>query len=200
MDLLAEGGFEALSFEEVARRSQASKATLYRRWSSRKDMVVAAIKSGPNSGMRAEPVDTGSLRGDLLELLERLQRSMSRGGRASLILLQAGLEDPDLCHHIEESVGPTGARLPEEVVQRAIARGELPPGAKAFAYEEVAGAVLLLRSLNGLTTDTAYRELLVDAVLIPALGSAAGEHAQHGIFSGAPTPASPSTTTDRNLS
>jgi AcrR family transcriptional regulator len=199
MDVVAETGFAGLTFEEVARRARCSKTTLYRRWPTKKDMLVAAIKAGPASGNAPGPVATGSLRGDLLALLGRLEESMERGGAVSLLLLQAGLEDPDLCHYIEESAGPTGARLPRDVIQAAVARGELPADADPFAYEEVAGAVLLVRKLNGLTTDTAYRELLVDTVLIPAL-SRSHPGPQRGIFSGAPTRATPTTTKDSTRS
>lgn len=188
MEVVSERGFDALSFEEVARRAGCSKATLYRRWDTKQQMVVAAIKATTNSVAAQSPVDTGSLRGDLLALLERLEASMSIGGRISLLLLQAGIEDPELCHDIEEAAGPTGARLPENVMRAAIERGELPENADPFAYEEVAGAALLVRKLNGLVTDASYRELLVDSVLLPALR---GSHPapQRGIFSGSPTPA-----------
>lgn len=188
MDVVSERGFDALSFAEVARRARCSKATLYRRWATRQEMVVAGIKATTNSGVARSPVDTGSLRGDLLALLERLEASMSIGGRVSLLLLQAGIEDPELCHDIEQAVGPTGARLPENVMVAAIERGDLPESADPFAYEEVAGAALLVRKLNGLTTDASYRELLVDSVLLPALRGSYPV-AQHGIFSGSPTPA-----------
>jgi AcrR family transcriptional regulator len=188
MDLVEERGFDALSFEEVARRARCSKATLYRRWADKQEMVIAAIRAATSTASAPPPVDTGSLRGDLLELLGRLEASMSVGGQLSLLLLQAGIEDPDLCHEIEEAVGPTGARLPENVIRAAIERGELPDGADPFPYEEVGGAALLVRKLNGLTTDAAYRELLVDSVLLPAL-RASGPAPQRGIFSGSPTAA-----------
>ena len=188
MELVSERGFDALSFEEVARRARCSKATLYRRWDTRQEMVIAAIKATTSSAASPSPVDTGSLRGDVLALLERLEASMSIGGRISLLLLQAGIEDPGLCHDIEQAVGPTGARLPEDVMRAAIKRGELPEKADPFAYEEAAGATLLVRKLNGLTTDAAYRELLADTVLLPALRSSYPV-SQCGIFSGSPTPA-----------
>lgn len=189
MDMVAEEGFDALSFEGVARRARCSKATLYRRWNTKQEMVVAAIKATAGSAASPSPVDnTGSLRGDLLALLGRLEASMSIDGRISLLLLQAGIEDPYLCHDIEEAVGPTGARLPENVMAAAIERGELPDGADPFAYEEVAGAALLVRKLNGLTTDASYRELLVDSVLLPALHNSCPVP-QRGIFSGSPTSA-----------
>lgn len=188
LGLVEEVGVDGVSFEEVARRAQASKRTLYRRWATKQQMIVAAIKAGPARANTPVVIDTGSLRGDLLALLERLEAAMDAGGATSLTLLQAGLSDPELCHHIEEAVGPTGARLPANVLQAAIARGELPNDADPFAYEEVAGAVLLIRKLNALTTDRAYRELLVDSVLVPALKRGEGS-GQHGIFSGQPAPA-----------
>lgn len=188
LQVTAEVGFPALTFEEVARRAHASKATLYRRWATTKDMLVAAIKAGPAADSAQASIDTGSLRGDLLALLERLEASMAAGGPVSLMLLQAGLEDPDLCQHIEATAGPTGARLPADVLAAAITRGELPDGATTFAYEEVAGTVLLIRQLNALATDAPYRETLVDSMIIPALRHGPSTR-ERGIFSGDPRPA-----------
>lgn len=188
MELVAAHGYDAVTFEGVARRAGCSKATVYRRWTTKQEMVVAAVKASATADDAPPVIDTGSLRTDLLALLERLEVSMSADGRLSLLLLQAGIEDADLCQAIEEASGPTGARLPANVLQAAKARGELPADADPFAYEEAAGATLLVRVLNGLTTDAAYRELLVDRVLIPAL-RAGGPAPQQGIFSGGPTPA-----------
>ncbi|WP_237742847.1 TetR/AcrR family transcriptional regulator [Actinopolymorpha alba] len=190
--LLAERGYEGITFEEVARRAGASKPTLYRRWKSRREMVVAAVKAGPARRDDQDEINTGSLRGDLLALCERLIRTMhSTDSQTALLLLQAGLEDPELCEDIERAAGPTGARLPTAVVDAAIRRGELPDDVDPFPFEEVAGATLLLRRLNGLSTDSAYLTALVDSILIPALRATSQRSAAlpAGIFSGRPTPA-----------
>ncbi len=196
VSLLAERGYDGVTFEEVARRAGASKATLYRRWKSRREMVVAALKAGPAGRERADGIDTGSLRGDLLALCGRLLATMrSADGRTALLLLQAGIENPDLCEEIERAVGPTGARLPASVVDAAIRRGELPDRVDSFPFEEVAGSVLLLRRLNGLDTDDAYLEALVDSILIPALLATSTQPAglPAGIFSGRPSLQPPAT-------
>ncbi len=197
LDVMGDLGVEGVTFEEVSRRAQASKRTLYRRWATKQEMVVAAIKAGPAARDKPEPIDTGSLRGDVLALLERLESTMDAGSPISLTIMQAGLRDPELCEFIEASAGPTGARLTEAVRQAAIARGELPESADPFAYEEVAAATLIIRKLNGLSTDVAYRAALVDAVLLPALrsGMPAG---QHGIFSGKPSPSTHRPAESRN--
>ncbi|WP_281355154.1 TetR/AcrR family transcriptional regulator [Phytoactinopolyspora limicola] len=197
LDVMGDLGVDGVTFEEVARRAQASKRTLYRRWATKQEMVVAAIKAGPAARNKPEPIDTGSLRGDLLALLARLESTMDAGEPISLTIMQAGLRDPELCEFIEASAGPTGARLTEAVLQAAIARGELPESADPFAYEEIAAGTLIIRKLNGLSTDATYRAALVDAVLIPALrsGVPAG---QHGIFSGKPTPSTHRPSESRN--
>ena len=184
--VLLERGYEGVTFEEVARRARASKPTLYRRWKTKRELVVAALKAGPARREESGPIDTGSLRGDLLALAQRLRTTMeSTDGAAALALLQSGFEDPSLGDAIEESIGPTGGRLPLDVIRAAVGRGELAEDADPFAYEEVTGSVLLLRRLNGLSTSDEYLEQLVDTVLLPALrstASAAGPR-EPGIFS-----------------
>lgn len=184
LELLAEVGFDGVSFEAVARRAGASKPTLYRRWSSKRDMVVAAVRSIPATG-GGRVVDTGSLRGDLLELLGILADTLASSDTALVAtLLQAGLQDAELCDHLETATGPTGARLPADVLERARRRGEIPDGATGFAFDEVAGAALVTRALNGLPYDEDYRRQLVDAVLLPALRATTGPLPHAGIFSG----------------
>ncbi len=188
--VLAESGYDGVTFEEVARRSGAAKATLYRRWKSKRDMVIAALKAGPGRRQERDEIDTGSLRGDLHALCRRLDQTMrSTDGQTAMLLLQAGLDDPDLCEAIETSMGPTGARLPRSVIDAAVDRGELTSPTDPFPYEEVVGAALLLRRLNGLLVDDGYLAALIDTILIPALLATPRTPGPlpAGIFSGRPT-------------
>lgn len=187
--LLSEVGYDAVTFEGVARRAGASKATLYRRWKTKREMVVAAVRAGPSQRVNASEIDTGTLRGDLLALCARLRHTMAAADSSMpLILLQAGLEDPDLCEEIERATGPTGSRLPKSVLDAAVRRSELPEGADPFPFEEVVGSVVLLRRLNGLSIDDNYLESLIDSVVIPALKASAltTRSLPPGIFSGHP--------------
>ncbi|OZD04949.1 TetR family transcriptional regulator [Rhodococcus sp. 06-235-1A] len=187
--LLGEVGYDGVTFEGVARRAGASKSTLYRRWKTKREMVIAAIKAGPASRGASDVVDTGTLRGDVLVLCRRLVRTMADAdGSMPLLLLQAGLEDPELCDEIERSVGPTGARLPDAVIAAAVERGELLEGTDPFPFDEVVGSVILLRRLNGLDLDDCYLEALVDSVVLPALRASAvhTDELPPGIFSGHP--------------
>lgn len=189
LEALATDGYEGISIEAVARRCQTSKASLYRRWPSKRDMVIAAVKAGPADHLSAPLPRGATLREDLLVLSRRLRQTMAAADSGTaFMLLQAGLEDPELCDAIEESVGPTGARLPQAVIDAAVERGELPAGASPFAFEEIVGAVLLLRRANGLVMDDDYLAALVDTVIIPALAASAGSAVTlpAGIFSGHP--------------
>lgn len=67
LDELAEVGYARLTMEGVAQRARAGKASLYRRWPTRIELVMDAVYSRlPDP---SAPPDTGSLRGDLLALL-----------------------------------------------------------------------------------------------------------------------------------
>ncbi len=67
-DELAEKGYDAFTIESVAKRAQTARAVIYRRWSSKPELVRAAIARRARSDEVAVP-DTGSLRGDLIEAL-----------------------------------------------------------------------------------------------------------------------------------
>ena len=62
--LLAEVGYDRMSMDAVAARARASKATIYRRWPGKRELVLDALRS--RHDQLHSPVDTGSLRGDLV--------------------------------------------------------------------------------------------------------------------------------------
>lgn len=67
LELLAEEGFQGLSIEEVAARAGVGKTTIYRRWSSKEELVMEAIR---HVQVDAPFVDTGNFRNDLVALLK----------------------------------------------------------------------------------------------------------------------------------
>jgi AcrR family transcriptional regulator len=66
LEELADVGFEALSIEAVAARAGVGKTTIYRRWPSKTELVLEAIKA---IHAEAPVIDTGNFRNDLLALL-----------------------------------------------------------------------------------------------------------------------------------
>ncbi len=69
LDLLREVGYDALTMDAVAARTRSSKATLYRQWGGKAELVVRAMHSQKPGGIA--DVDTGSLRGDLHTIIGR---------------------------------------------------------------------------------------------------------------------------------
>lgn len=167
--LVAEVGYERLTMDAVAARAKASKATIYRRWAGKEELVVAAMHSYVGDTPE-EPEDTGSLRGDL-SVLCRLMTEKIKGfdGHLILGLSQAALGHPELCQALEEQTGPSKARLSRIVVERAVARGELPVHANHLLFHEIAPSVVILRLINGQPIDGQYLDHLVDDILIPTL-------------------------------
>src|SRR4051812_31017015 len=68
LDLLREVGYEALTMDAVAARTKSSKATLYRQWGSKPELVAKALRCTQPVSLRE--IDTGSLRGDFALMVE----------------------------------------------------------------------------------------------------------------------------------
>ena len=124
LELLVEVGFAALTMEGVRTRAGVGKATIYRRWASKEELVRDAIVFLHDE---FEIPDTGSLRGDYDALATAVRASASRGGAATLMprLLGDAVNDPDL-HAIFRAnlVEPRRAAL-RTVLERAVGRGEI---------------------------------------------------------------------------
>src|SRR5213592_3058063 len=73
IELLQEMGYEAMTLDEVARRARASKMTIYRQWRNKAELTRAALDALDAEDNAAAP-DTGSLRGDLVGVMEMLQK------------------------------------------------------------------------------------------------------------------------------
>ena len=152
-DLLAESGYAALTTAAVARRAGVSTATLYRRWPTKRELVLASTRRMIETGVAdeadeaagsgasaAEDFDTGSLRGDLQAFIAHKNRALSGAtGQAVLSLLGELPQDPELKELLlGELLAATRSHL-EQIRDQARARGE-----GAFDLDPHAGARLVL--------------------------------------------------------
>ena len=124
VELFAEVGLEGLTIEGVAARAGVGKATIYRRYPCKVDLVVAAARcftQGP-----VLPPDTGSTRGDLRELVDGLIEILTTTplGRVLPILVAARTRVAELDRAYADIVAEKRARS-MIVVRRAIERGDL---------------------------------------------------------------------------
>jgi AcrR family transcriptional regulator len=87
-DELAAVGYTHVTMERVAERAKTSKAVVYRRWHNRAELIIAAMRQHMGE-QEIELPDTGSLRGDLLALLNRGVRSLEAIGAETIHGLMA---------------------------------------------------------------------------------------------------------------
>lgn len=138
IDELAESGYAGFTVAAVIARAGVSSATLYRRWATKEDLVAAALAS-----LHPEPVDidTGTLDGDVTELVARMAKAMSvRRDDLAAALATELRHDAELRSAVESRFVAPRLALLGEILRRARARGELtdPPVAEV-AWSLVAG-------------------------------------------------------------
>ena len=167
--LLLEVGYDRMSMDAVAARAHASKATIYRRWPGKQELVLDAVRSrGP--GM-VVPDDTGSLRGDLVATY----RSALEGVGAEDAELVAGVlramrSTPELADCVRTQVLESKCQVSRTIVARAVERGELPAETDPMLLHEVASSLWFHRILVvGGPVDDDFIAHVVDDVLIPLL-------------------------------
>jgi AcrR family transcriptional regulator len=125
LGLLASRGYREISVETLAERAEVSRTTIYRRWPSKAAIVAAAVSSLYLD--RVELPDIGSLSEDLVALLSESYRLMADGdGRVLERLVRESGQNPELVD-VVRSILYARRRLYATLLNRAIARGELPP-------------------------------------------------------------------------
>ncbi|MET8539253.1 TetR/AcrR family transcriptional regulator [Kitasatospora sp. NPDC004799] len=178
--VLAESGYGGLTTAAVAARAGVSTATLYRRWSSKEDLVIAAAALY-GEGSYAQP-DTGSLEGDLRVVLHDKAATMTgEGGRLIRALIGEAAHNTALAGALVGAFLQPVYRRVTEVVRRAVERGEIPPVADAdLVGEVVLGPVMshfLLTPQPPDDVDPATARLAADRLLPFALRAVGGRPA-----------------------
>lgn len=162
-------GYAGMTMDKVARRAATNKNTIYRRWPHRAALGVAAY--GHLAAAQTAAPDTGSLRGDALDLLRRANATWSSPEGALLReLLAAAADDPPLLDLLRDQAGGGAVNAAwRTVLGRAVTRGEAPP--EAVHPRVAALPMTLLRgeyALRGIPSvpDTVLTEI-VDEVFLP---------------------------------
>ena len=169
MDLLREVGYEDLSMDLVAARVRCSKATLYRQWPGKPQLVAAALYATRPG--KAEEINTGTLRGDLLTMVELLASQAEKDAGLFAALSHAVLTHEELALAVRTSLVEPWLAEMIGVVDRAVERGELPwhPVAADFLPELLLSVTFMRPLIGGGLADSDYLTGCVDHVLLPAL-------------------------------
>ena len=145
LELVSADGLPALTVDAVAAKAGVSKATIYRRWSSKEAMLLDAWRE---LTVPIETPDTGSVRDDLVALYDDFARKL-RGGTLARVMPHmhaAAQVDADLGRQYRAFLAERRKPL-VLMVQRAIARGELPAGTDAEFVQELIHGPLYFRAV-----------------------------------------------------
>ncbi|QNP66502.1 TetR/AcrR family transcriptional regulator [Streptomyces genisteinicus] len=172
LDLLREGGYDAVTMEGVAARTRCGKATLYRQWKTKPRLVTAALDA--RRCVLFTGIDTGSLAGDLREAARLACDRRSRDSALMEAVGQAYLQHPDLRDALRETVIDPEVAALDAMLRRAVDRGELAAGNPAIAYVAPCfmGVLRVERLFDDRLGDADGLPGFVEAVLFPALGIA----------------------------
>ncbi len=170
--LLAEVGYGALTMDAVAAEAGVGKATIYRRWRTKHDLVVDTI-SDINRAV-AIPPDTGSVEGDVRAFMDLVvQTVQSPAGAAVRSLLPAMQYQPALVEAFRNGPLRVWRDAFTQMWARAEARGELRPGLDRSVTAEAVTALIVQRwLLTGEPLDSAYVDEAFETVVLPLLRAA----------------------------
>ncbi|MBY8884500.1 TetR/AcrR family transcriptional regulator [Streptomyces sp. PTM05] len=169
IELVREVGYEAMTMDAVAARSRSSKATLYRQWKGKPQLVAAAMRH--TKPVRTSSVDTGSLRGDLHELARQIGDAAGRDTAFMNAVGHAVHQNPELAVALREMLIEPERALLDQLVRRAVDRGEIRADAAAveFFVHMLLGALPARKIVEDRFADADYLSRYVDAVILPAL-------------------------------
>lgn len=170
IETLSEVGYDRLTMDAVAARAKASKATLYRRWSGKAALVIEALSS-LKSPLPAVPVDTGTLRGDLVAAFCGAG-GLSDGHQTRILgsVVTAISRDPEFAEAFRRDfVGPKLAAN-RVIFERARERGELRDDVEIDLVAAALPGIVLHRSF--ILGDRPTPQLItriIDQLILPAV-------------------------------
>lgn len=174
LEVLAEVGYDRLTMDAVALKAKASKATLYRRWNGKVSLIIDALHHHHQHELPAEPVDTGTLRGDLIESYCGTGGLTDKPEVAAFgAILTAIMRDPEFAAAFRRDVVAPKLAASKVVFQRAIERGEINPGVDIELLAPALAGIVMHRFI--LVGDIPTEEIVInviDQIILPAATAA----------------------------
>ncbi|MFF3373732.1 TetR/AcrR family transcriptional regulator [Streptomyces sp. NPDC002680] len=168
--LLREVGYDALTMDAVAARIHCSKATLYRQWTGKPELVARSLRH--NKAVDLADIDTGSLRGDFHEMVRLDNGRLEKDSALMRGLIHAVNSNPDLLQAVRHLLIDPELTGLDELLRRAVDRGELRADTPALEYvpHMLIGALFAHPLTEEQPIGQLFLRRYIDAVVLPALG------------------------------
>jgi len=173
LEVLAETGYDGMTIDMVATRAKAGKATVYRRWASKAELVIDAVACMKKEDLSPEALpDTGTLRGDLVAMIKPHNiQDAEKKLRVMAGLMSLLASNPELAETAREAIVEPRAAVNRMFLQRAIDRGEISADVDINLVASISQSMVSFRTL--MLRKTVTREYLIsvlDDVVLPAAG------------------------------
>ena len=167
--LLAEVGYGGLTVDAVAEEAGVGKATIYRRWRTKQDLIVDSISE--LGSVLTVPPDTGSLREDIRQFMHLIvEVTRSPIGAMLQSLVSAMHHHPELRAAYRAGPLTVWRNAYAQMWARAEARGEVTPGLASSPMAETTSALIVQRwLLTDEPVDEEYADRILDTVVMPLL-------------------------------
>jgi len=171
IELMQEVGYERCTIEAIAAKAHASKATIYRRWKNKQELLLSAVTR--HTFCTTPEINQGNLREDLIEMIsERIKNLKGPDGAVVSVLLTAAKNDPELGKLIPSSIREKQDDSVMHIIERGIKRGEISKDANVELLLEILPGIFTYRIfMTHQSVNRKFIEQLVDGILIPSLQS-----------------------------
>jgi AcrR family transcriptional regulator len=167
---VADVGYDRMTMDEVASRAGVGKAAIYRRWSSKGEVVAQAIAHWRRSRGPVVAPDTGTLRGDLDALIADIpdySDAEIRVIRMVIGVAAAAMQDPSLAAALDDLVLSVPRQILRSVLDRAVSRGEIDAGRDLTLLPDTVLGLNVLRMIAGRPVDRVFARRVLDDVILP---------------------------------
>lgn len=173
LDVLAETGYAGMTMDMVAARAKAGKATVYRRWTSKSELVLDAVVCMKKVDTDPAKIpDTGTLRGDLIAMI----KTPSIEDNERKLRIVAGIismlsSSPELAEAANRAIVEPRANINRVIMRRAMDRGEIAADCDIETLALISPSMVAYRLLIlGKPVDREFLITLIDSVILPAVG------------------------------
>jgi len=169
--VLAEQGYDRMTIDMVAARADMARATVYRRWATKADLVLEVVSRMSSGDVDAAHLpDTGTLRGDLIAMIRPFddEQQQVRIQAVAGLLLVAKADDRLAGIVAGAGIGPW-VEAGRVLIRRAVERGEYPPPNDLDTLAQLIPMMCISRAVQQLPITREFSLGLIDGVIIPAL-------------------------------